>query len=232
MTRRDVCQSRFTFISGNIQAGRARAPGVHGLHQGRRFAAFVLILLLVTALALYAKHVFLTAFLLHDALRPALVALFLVAAAVAFRLLQPPGVLATLVVLPLAIVLLASIVNTPLGYEMARQGDALPFPEGALEKRAAEGTRVASGAGEAAVVAYYAANADRGRLTRAMADALRHDGWNVTATVLPGEDRARWGDIGYVEARRPPYAVTCTVGTERGDDVAEPRSLIRCILRA
>lgn len=214
------------------QGASLRHPSVHGLHQGRRFAAFVLLLAVATALALYAKYVFLTAFLLHGALRVALVGVFLAAAYGLFRLTQPPGVLATLVTLPLTTLLLASIVNTPLGYEMARQAEALSFPEGALEERTTEGRRVFSGYGEAAAAAYYAPDTNRTALTRAMVATLERDGWNVTSAVMPGEDVARWGELGFIDARRAPYAVTCTVDAERGDGVAEPRVAIRCALRA
>lgn len=196
-----------------------------GNRVGIRFLGFVAGTLAAAALLLAWKFLFLP-FVLHaPASRYVAYALFLVAILAAYIVARPPGALATLVALVVALGVLANVVNTPLAYELAHVAENVPLPPGHEERTTTDGSRAGSVV-EVAFEATYPTGRNLTDLAERAVAVLQADGWNVSGVVLPGSDRARWGDLGYLEARDGPLTLTCTVGRGEGTPT------IRCLLRA
>lgn len=122
------------------------------------------------------------------------------------------------------LVLVATLANTPLTYELRRYADEMPLPPGAETVDVGPGHVYVAGHPEVTVTARYAPGRNVTELTQTSITEFERGGWRVHAFILPNSDPA-WGTVGFVDAGDAPFRATCTLTL----DGALPT--IRCTLR-
>lgn len=198
------------------------ALNAQGWPEGPRRAALFGGSLLAVGVLLVAKWVLVGLFV-QDRVPGAILAFGLLGTALwqlASRLRMEAGD-AALTVAPALAILLISVVNTPMAFEMESFAERLPHPEGASEVDAVVQRPFRSGHPTARVEWVYAEDADATALTRALADALSSGGWRVTSEFPPEGTR----EFGFVVAARWDFQATCNVWQE-------PRARIACSVTA
>lgn len=190
--------------------------------EGPRRASLFAGTLVAAAAILLAKWVLLGVFLQIRAAATllAFAALLALAWVLARRLRLDAGDSA-LTTAPAVALLLISVVNTPLPFEMESFAERMPHPEGGSDADAVVQRPFRSGHPSARIEWLYGEGWDSTKLTRAFADALESGGWRVVNAVLPDDDSA--SSFGFVAAGRWDFRATCNVWQA-------PRTRIACLV--